>query len=601
MRDRFLTSDPGFVRLDTAARATAAVALTTGVMLAAARVVQMPQAVAIIAAVASWVSAISVNDPKLADRRVTTALIPIPLFGGMALGTAVEGNPLVEDLLFLAVVFAGIYVRRFGQRYFALGTVGFLAYFFALFVGTKADLLPPLLIAIVAGTASTYVMRFVFFPKHRQGSLWSVMQSVAAQLRLAIAEGQRSPRSTGARVEALVHNLARVNETMLAVEEQGIIAATFEDLEFRCELAAEDFLVTAQGGDDAALAQAKARVLASMEEARRAAQSNAPDPDASSPERDAILAEAVRATVTRYGMRPTTRQAIQVTAAAAAAILAGEHISPQRWYWAVFIAFVVFSGTSSSGETVARAWASALGTMIGVIAGTAVGQLVHGRIALESGLLFASMLFTAYFLRTTYGVAIFFVTTMIVTLYSLLGRFTEMVLLVRFLEVVTGATFGSLAALVLLPTPTRQVFRADVLAALEALRDGLRALAQPEDAQRRAAARRCDAALRRLRQRVDPLHSGPTFAGFSGFARRWLWGLELCAYHLRAAVASASETLPAAAAAEGRLDGLLTAIGADEEWPHPGTTLPEIDPPAAPGGDAARAAGAIDGVLARLC
>jgi hypothetical protein len=591
IRDRILTADPGFVRLDTAARTTAAVAATTGIMLIAQRFLSIPQVIVLLGAIASWISAITVNDQKLEDRRVTTASIPLPAIAGMALGTAVAGNPARVDLVFLVVVFFAAYVRRFGQRYVSLGVVGFLAYFFSLFVDATIAELPVACCAIVVGVGSTYVMRFVVVPKHRQGSLWSVMQSILAQLRIATERARNVPASRVDRLEVLVRAIARVNETMLAIEEQGIIAAPFEDIAFSCELAAENLLVATFGGTDATCDAASRELADAMERARHAAASPAPEPTASSAQREAILEESRRPAIIQYGLRLTTRQAMQITTAAAAAIVVGNRISPQRWYWAVLIAFIVFTGTTSSGETLTRAWASILGTMIGVLAGVVVGTLVHGHIAFETGLFFLSMLGAAYFLRSTaYGVASFFIVTMLALLYSLLGRFTEQILLVRFLETVTGATFGVLAATVFLRTSTRLVFRADVRAVLETLRDALAVLADAHATDAVPASRRCDAAVRRLRVRIDPLRSGPTFAGSSGFARSWLWALELCAYHLRNAAgihrrdAGEDGEMPAAALREtrARAEELIAMIDADEVWPYRSSGPLDLEPPYLP-------------------
>ncbi|WP_353961926.1 FUSC family protein, partial [Mycolicibacterium hippocampi] len=63
------------------------------------------------------------------------------------------------------------------------------------------------------------------------------------------------------------------------------------------------------------------------------------------------------------GLSPTTRQAIQVTVAVSLAIVAGEALSPARWYWAVIAAFVTFAGTTSFGETLTKGWQRLLGTV----------------------------------------------------------------------------------------------------------------------------------------------------------------------------------------------------------------------------------------------
>lgn len=513
---------------------------------------------------------------------LTTLLIPIPAIGGLALASVVGGAALREDLVFLAVLYASVYVRRFGQRWTALGIVATFAYFFGLFIGTQPAQLPSLAWAVLLGTASTFVVRFVVVPKHARGSLFWVMEAVRAQLRLVLER----PPAVGASEDRFLRvmiEIARVNETMLAVAEQGVVAGVFDDLTFRCEVAAENVIVAAGSVDsDRSQLEAAEREMTAMLQEVRSVDTRAADPDSSSPQRDAILGEVQRpASGLAYRLRPTTRQAIQVTLAAAAAIAAGEHISPQRWYWAVITAFVVFSGTTSAGETLTRAWAGFLGTVVGVAAGTGVGLLTGHDPALESALLFVSLLFTAYFLRVGLGIAWFFVTLALVMLYELLGRFAESILIVRVLEVLTGVVCGGVAAFVVLPTSTRVVFRADVLAALHALRDGIQPIAIGTPVEAQAASRRFDAALRRLRSRVRPLRSGPTFAGGSLFARRWLRNLELCGYYARNAVCASREDAASEAIQRVRaaLDGIAGALEGDEAWPRAASTAPETAPP----------------------
>jgi hypothetical protein len=605
IRDRTLIADPGLVRLDTAARATAAVALTTGILLALVERRNGSQVVVLVGAISSWISAIAVNDVNLADRRLTTVLIPIPVVCGLALATLAAGNRIREDVLFLIVVFAGVYVRRYGQRWTALGIAGTFAYFFGLFAETQISDLPALAGAIVLGTGITFAMRFVFFHRHPRGSLYWVMEAVRAQLRLVRQGLELTRSSVEDRLTLVVLNIARVNETMLVVLEQGGVASAFEGLMFRTEVAAEDWIVATVGDPEPTHQAAVEREMAAViEEVRHVTTSENADADASGPQRDAILTEAKQTGATvAYGLPPTTRQAIQVTVAAALAIVIGEHISGQRWYWAVITSFVVFTGTTSAGETLTRAWGGFFVTVIGVVAGTGVGILVkHDDVALESWLLFISLLFAAYFLRVGLGVAWFFITLVLAMLYELTGRFSETVLVLRLLEVLTGVVCGGLAAFAILPTSTRAVFRADARAVLQALHDGLETIARADAGEAQAACRRCDAAVRRLRIRVRPLRSGPTFAGSSLFARRWLRNVELCAYYGRNAACAPRETgsEEPVHAAVAQIDRLLSTIDGDTSWPSSSSALPEPAQPEFVKGGVAVYIGRIHDILDRM-
>jgi hypothetical protein len=180
VRDRVLIDDPGLVRLDAAGRTTVAIVLTTAILLWLVHGHNGGQAVVVVGAVSSWISSITVNDINLDDRRLTTALVPIPVICGLALATVAVGDRLREDVVFLVVLFVCVYVRRYGQRALSLGVAGVFGYFFGLFVAAQITQLPALAGAVLLGAASTFVIRFVIVSKHPRGSLYWVMAAVRA-------------------------------------------------------------------------------------------------------------------------------------------------------------------------------------------------------------------------------------------------------------------------------------------------------------------------------------------------------------------------------------------------------------------------------------
>jgi len=161
------------------------------------------------------------------------------------------------------------------------------------------------------------------------------------------------------------------------------------------------------------------------------------------------------------GLRPTTRQAIQVAVAASLAIVIGETVSPARWYWAVIAAFVVFAGTKSWGETLSKGWQRLLGTALGVPCGVLVATLVSGNSAASLVLIFVCLFCAFYFMNVTYGLMTFWITTMLALLYGLLGEFTFRLLLLRIEETAIGAVIGTTVAILVLPVNTRASIRND--------------------------------------------------------------------------------------------------------------------------------------------
>ncbi len=220
------------------------------------------------------------------------------------------------------------------------------------------------------------------------------------------------------------------------------------------------------------------------------------------------------------GLLPTTRQAIQVSVAASLAIVAGELVSPARWYWAVIAAFVIFAGTNSWGETLTKGWQRLLGTLLGVPAGVLVATLLTGHQAAALAGIFACLFCAFYFMTVTYSLMTFWITTMLALLYGLLGQFSFGVLMLRIEETAIGAVIGATVAIVVLPTNTRTAIRTDTRAFLTSLSALIEVCAatmfgEDEGASPSELARRVDRDLQQFR-----VTAKPHLAGVAGLAGR---------------------------------------------------------------------------------
>jgi Fusaric acid resistance protein-like len=219
------------------------------------------------------------------------------------------------------------------------------------------------------------------------------------------------------------------------------------------------------------------------------------------------------------GLRPTTRQAIQVAVAASLAIVAGDLVSPARWYWAVIAAFVIFAGTNSWGETLTKGWQRLLGTLLGVPCGVLVATLLAGDKTAALAGIFVCVFCAFYFMAVTYSLMTFWITTMLALLYGLLGQFSFGVLMLRIEETALGAVIGATVAIVVLPTHTRAAIRDDtrtLLASLSALIDVSTATMFGEDdsVSPSEQARQLDRDLQQFRITAKPLLAG--VAGLGG-------------------------------------------------------------------------------------
>ncbi len=265
--------------------------------------------------------------------------------------------------------------------------------------------------------------------------------------------------------------------------------------------------------------------------------------------------------------RPTTRLALQVGVGSALAVVGGELLSPQRWYWAVLTCWVVFLNTSSTGEILVKGYRRLLGTVVGVIAGVGLAGTVghHTWTALALVLLCVfGMFFTA---PLSYALMSFFVTAMLGLLYTLLHTYSLAVLLLRIEETALGATCGVIAALLVLPVRTDERTDRQLRTVLIRLREvgsaAVEQLSGGPAADLLDMARQLDTALDDFRRSTRPLTHPITPLRVRRRTARYLVGmLETCAYQTRSLAATA-ELMPSSTriAADPRLARAGRRIG----------------------------------------
>jgi hypothetical protein len=160
----FVAPDPGRLRLRNSARAVVGV----GLSVAAAEVCGFSLTASITGGLAALLALFTVADPDLRAQRLTTALLPTTGFPVLALATTLHGVPLARDAAFLAVVFAGVYARRFGPRGHALGIFGFMMFFVTQFLHARPGQLPQLCTAVALALLVSGAVRFLLWPIERR-------------------------------------------------------------------------------------------------------------------------------------------------------------------------------------------------------------------------------------------------------------------------------------------------------------------------------------------------------------------------------------------------------------------------------------------------
>ncbi|MGW0582097.1 FUSC family protein, partial [Streptomyces sp. NPDC002920] len=259
--------------------------------------------------------------------------------------------------------------------------------------------------------------------------------------------------------------------------------------------------------------------------------------------------------------RPTTRAAVQVAVGSSLAIVGGELLSSNRWYWAVLTCWIVFINTSSTGEILVKGYRRLLGTVLGVVAGIvlagAVGHHTWTAFAVVLLCVFA-MFYTA---PLSYTLMSFFVTAALGVLYTLLHTYSLSVLVLRIEETALGAACGVVAAALVLPVHTDRRTNELLSTVLDRLAEVTEAavdqLSGSPPADLLDLARDLDQSLADLRAATQPLtHPVTPLRTRRNTARYVVALLETCAYHARSLAATA-ELLPThpSIAADPRLRG----------------------------------------------
>ncbi|MFD7032629.1 FUSC family protein [Streptomyces sp. NPDC059917] len=455
----FVAPDPGRLRLRNSLRAVVGI----GLAVTAAELCGFSLTASITGGLTALLALFTVTDASVRAQRATTALLPVAGFPVLALATCLHGVPLARDAAFLAVVFCGVYARRWGPRGHALGIFAFMSFFVTQFLHAVPAQLPELYAAVALALLAAGAVRFLLWPIER-----------------------RNPP---------------------AAVPPGLPGRGFA--------------------------------------------------------------------------RPTTRQALQATAACAVALSLGQFFSEDRWYWAVGTTWWIFVNTTSRGETLVRGFRRVLGTVIGIVVGLLIAIPLHGAPAPTAVLVAVCVFGIFYTAPVSYSWMMLAVTVMAGLLYGLLGVLNPALLVLRLVETGVGAVCAALAVVLVLPVTTHATNDAWIQRALRCVHAATAAaaarLAGSPTADPAPHAAELELLLARVRMALAPLvHPLSPFRDRRARARRVIALLDDCAREVRglAAVAadpSASHDARLAAACwrvEAAVEALtapITDLGQDRE------------------------------------
>lgn len=615
LTDRFFAADHGLVRLRYAARAVLAVALAAATL----TLLGIPATALLLGCVAAMVCSTSMRAGTPGQRAVNILLFGPAMAASLTLASLLSPYRVLGDVVFVAVMFLAVYIRRFDQLGTSIGMGIFMAYFFATYLHAAPSSLPTMYLSVAIGLISCAIMALLVFRDTPASLLRRTTLSIRAQVARLVDElaellddGERRgdaedvPRS-------VARQATRLHETTLQIEDnadrlgldprwqrelvdaelsadrlaRATVRALADDLDqaTRADLAEDlrglhQFVdrdpTPALNLDTDELLRRIARydirgnpgllpskpehhtmlvhraireLLLSMVRMRRTStrlldgesggahhqddpheltfgNTVIPDrdqdaeegrdrrkPDQPDPGTNGAAPPATRPPgrplAALRDLAPSTRGAVQAAIGGALAIMGGELLSAQRWYWAVIAGFIVFAGTHSRGDLLVKGWRRVWGTLLGIIAGTVLGTVLTGHLVLSVVVLLLCIFFAFYTLHVSYATMTFFITIMIGMLYDILGTFSPDVLLLRLAETAIGVTASAIAAMLVLPTRTRTSVLTelhDYFAALcHQLQEARRLLVQAERVSVIAATREVDRAANDVRTAIAPM------------------------------------------------------------------------------------------------
>jgi uncharacterized membrane protein YccC len=635
--DRLAAADPGLVRLRLAGSAVLGIVLAVAALLPT----HVPLTVMLVGAIAAMMTAFTVNDPTPGGQAVTLVLAFLTGAASITVASLGSALPPMDSVVFVLLIFVAVYAQRFGARGTALGSIGLFLFLFPMFLQAHLTQVPQLLMALGVGVLANAVVRFVLLRHNAEAEFLRVRRAFRARLAAVVraTEAHLAVGGSERTRKQLRSTLARLHECVLLIEDAApdvVDARAADRLRRRAievELALEWLVSTVQRTcsdelttdvrDDLIARLARFRALMERDprelplisqtgeysrmlvEGSRIDEHAAPGDGVRKALAELALADdrAQRAAAPESTVDPLdedddeptpafaydnrTRSAIQAVVGGGLAVLGGELVSHQRWYWAVLTVFVVFIGASSAGATFVKGVRRLGGTLIGIVGGVLLALLVAGSTPATLALILVCVFGMVYTARVSQVVMAFFITSMLGLLYSLLGTFSLEVLWIRVAETAVGAAAGILAAVVIVPVRTRSVMLDDIAAVLDELAEFLEhardLLAGEENVNIIELSRDLDRAVEQVRTTIEPLTHPVNFRS----ARRdygWhvLTTLETIAFRARHVAARAQPGQLAGENADrlrqftGRLlaniDVLRTALDAPG-GPTPGTLV----------------------------
>ena len=480
--------DPGALRLLAALRATLAGVLTFFLVMLLGTVVAVPVTDRIVGFAIALFIAATVRDGTPRQRFITIAVSPISAFATTALAAVLLDQRLAAAIVMPLIMFAVAYGAARGPRYGSLAMVGLIGYMMGLVSRQPPDTLPIRLVVLILAAGDAALVRHVLLPERPQAELDRLRRAIHAGIDRVLSRIAAAV-ATGVWTDPLRADLHRdvyrLGETvMLAQARVAALAAQIPGqqnswlhllaIELGIERTARVALL------DLGTPADRGGLLAMLDALQHDVE---PPPQQSTGPLATTLAlvgrllrEPPRTTYAPAAAPPPAntglglRSALQAAIAAGLAIIGGDMVSPNRWYWAAFAAFVMFQGTRSLGESIAKGVQFMVGTLAGAVVGVLVATLLSGHEILTLAAIIVAVFLAFQANVAAYGAMVFWITIILGLLFGMLGYFPPELLLLRLKETAVGAVCGALVACLVLVRRGRAATQDATIAFLRALR-----------------------------------------------------------------------------------------------------------------------------------
>jgi hypothetical protein len=200
------------------------------------------------------------------------------------------------------------------------------------------------------------------------------------------------------------------------------------------------------------------------------------------PEPPRTASPGTSGTGTRRRVLPSTKMALQMAVALAAAFAVGRTAYPAHWTWVVLTAFIVCSGNRGRGDVVHKAVMRVLGASVGTLAASALAGAVPTGNRWSIVAIFVVLAVALWLRPLSYAYWAAGMTAALALLYGYYGEHGIQLLGDRLEEILVGAALGIAASWLLLPVRTTDVIRRDLSRALASLSGYLAAAGPDPDA-----------------------------------------------------------------------------------------------------------------------